>query len=120
MTSRRILVGSWFTLPIMGRDVFSLLIKQGVVYDKAMGFKFDSGTDIRAAVRTVSSATGEEIELTLRCFICGKEACIGCPYFSTCDRASCSTFCLCAEHAPEKESVFGLYSKTFDMTLRAE
>ena len=48
---RRILVGGWFSLPVVGRDVFSRLMKQGVVYDKTMGFKFDSGTDIRAAVQ---------------------------------------------------------------------
>jgi hypothetical protein len=115
----RILVGGWFSLPRVGRDVFSVLMKQGVVYDKEMGFKFDSTTDMQAAVRTVSAATGEEVELTLRCFVCGKEACVGCPYNSSCDRAGVSTLCLCADHAPEK-SVFALYSKTFDMLLRAE
>lgn len=115
----RILVGGWFALPKVGRDVFALLMKQGVVYDKAMGFKFDSATDVPAAARTVSAATGEEVELTLRCFICGRGACEGCPYNSSCDRASYSTLCLCADHAPEK-SVFGLYAKTFDVLLKAE
>lgn len=115
----RILVGGWFSLPRVGRDVFSVLMKQGVVYDKEMGFKFDSTTDMQAAVRTVSAATGEEVELTLRCFVCGKEACVECPYNSSCDRAGVSTLCLCADHAPER-SVFALYSKTFDMLLRAE
>src|SRR5207302_981570 len=66
----RILVGGWFSLPRVGRDVFSLLMKQGVAYDKDLGFKFDSGTDIQAASRTVGAATGEEVELTLRCFVC--------------------------------------------------
>jgi hypothetical protein len=114
----RILVGGWFTLPRVGRDVFSLLMKQGVVYDKELGFKFDSATDVQAAVRTVSSATGEEVELTLRCFVCGQPACQGCPYNSSCDRTRVSTLCLCSDHAPEK-SVFGVYSKTFDMILRS-
>ena len=112
-------MGGWFGLPRVGTDVFTLLLKQGVVYDKSTGFKFDSATDVRAAVRTVGAATGEEVELTLRCFVCGKEACLGCPYSSSCDRAGVSTLCLCADHAPEK-SVFGLYAKTFDMLLRAE
>jgi len=115
----RILVGGWFSLPRLGRDAFALLMKQGVVYDKDMGFKFDSATDLPAAVRTVSAATGEEVELVLRCFICGKVGCDGCPYLSSCDRAAFSTLCLCAEHAPEK-SVYGIYSKTFDMLLKAE
>ena len=115
----RILVGGWFSLPRVGRDVFSLLMKQGVAYDRDLGFKFDSATDLPAASRTVSAATGEEVELTLRCFVCGRESCPGCPYLASCDRAAFSTLCLCAEHAPEK-AVYGLYSKTFDMLLKAE
>ncbi len=116
--AKRILVGGWFDLPRVGRDVFSALMKQGVVYDKAMGFKLDSGTDLQGAVRTVRAATGEEVELTLRCFVCGKVACDGCPYLSACDRASVSTLCLCADHAPEK-SVFGEYKETFDLHMKA-
>jgi hypothetical protein len=115
----RILVGGWFSLPRLGRDAFALLMKQGVVYDKDMGFKLDSATDLQAAVRTLAAATGEKVELVLRCFLCGREACDGCPYFSSCDRAAFSSLCLCAEHGPEK-SVYGAYSKTFDMLLRAE
>ena len=114
---KRIVVGGWFDLPRLGTEVFSALVrKQGVVYDKSTGFKFDSGTDLQGAVRTLRSA-GVEVELYLRCFVCGKEACPGCPYISSCDRASVSTFCLCADHAPEK-SVFEAYTRTFDVNLR--
>ncbi len=66
----KILVGSWFTLPRLGTDAFSAMMKQGVVYDKKLGFKLDSATDMELAVRTISSALGEEVELTVRCFIC--------------------------------------------------
>jgi hypothetical protein len=82
-----------------------------------MGFKFDSGTDLQAAVGTLRSA-GVEVELVLRCYICGQESCSGCPYLSSCDRTRVSTFCLCGDHAPEK-SVFGAYTKTFDVNLKA-
>jgi hypothetical protein len=116
--AKKILVGGWFDLPRLGRDVFAVLMKQGVVYDKSMGFKVDSATDLQAAVRTLRAATGEEVELTLRCYICGKVACPGCPYLESCDRASVSTLCLCSDHAPEK-SVYGAYTKTFDVALRA-
>jgi hypothetical protein len=115
----RILVGGWFSLPRLGRESFALLMKQGVLYDKDMGFKIDSATDLPAAVRTLGAATGEEVELILRCLICGREACDDCPYNSVCDRTMFSTLCLCSQHAPEK-SVFGTYAKTFDMLLRAE
>ena len=114
---KRILVGGWFDLPRLGTDVFSTLVrKQGVAYDKSTGFKFDSATDLQGAVRTLQAA-GVEVELTLRCYVCGKEACPGCPYLSSCDRAGVSTYCLCADHAPEK-GVFGLYTKTFDTNLK--
>ena len=64
------IVGGWFDLPRLGPEVWSTLVrKQGVVYDKSTGFKFDAGTDLQGAVRTLRSA-GLEIELTLRCFVC--------------------------------------------------
>ena len=114
---KRIIVGGWFDLPRLGGDVFrALVMRQGVTYDKSTGFKFDSGTDLQGAVRTLLSA-GLEVELTLRCYVCGKQACPGCPYLSSCDRTRVSTFCLCADHAPEK-SVFDLYTKTFDVSLK--
>jgi hypothetical protein len=70
VAKKRILVGGWFDLPRLGTDTFGTLVrKQGVVYDKSTGFKFDAGTDMRAAVRTLLSA-GVEVELTLRCFLC--------------------------------------------------
>jgi hypothetical protein len=111
----KILVGGWFSLPRLGREAFSLLVKQGVAYDKEMGcFKIDAATDIRAAVTTISAATGEKVELALRCFLCGREACDGCPYLPSCDRAGVSTMCLCADHSPDK-SVFDAYAKTFSV-----
>ena len=114
---KRILVGGWFDLPRLGTEVWSTLVrKQGVVYDKSTGFKFDAATDLQAAVRTLLSA-GVEVELTLRCYVCGKPACPGCPYAASCDRTSVSSFCLCGDHAPEK-SVFDAYTKTFDLNLK--
>jgi hypothetical protein len=109
----KILVGGWFTLPRLGTDAFSAMMKQGVVYDKKLGFKLDSATDMELAVRTISSALGEEVELTVRCFICGDEACPGCPYIEVCDRRKVSPLCLCEKHAPEK-GAYALYQKTFE------
>lgn len=108
----KILIGSWFTLPRVGRDVFSALMKNGVVYDKTMGFKIDSATDLESVVRIIGSATGEEVDLSVRCFICGAEACPGCPYNDVCDRRRVSSLCLCERHAPGK-GVYELYQKTF-------
>lgn len=118
MERKRVVMGGWFDLPRLGPEVWSTLVrKQGVVYDKSTGFKFDAGTDLRGAVRTLRSA-GVEVELILRCFVCLKEACPGCPYLDSCDRASVSSLCLCGDHAPEK-SVYQEYTKTFDVALKA-
>lgn len=108
----KILVGAWFTLPRLGRDAFAAMMKQGVVYDKALGFKLDAATDLESAVSTIRQATGEGVELSVRCFLCGAEACPGCPYIDVCDRARVSPLCLCEKHSPEK-GVSGLYEKTF-------
>ena len=115
---KSVLVGGWFDLPRLGADVWSTLVRRnGVSYDKSMGFRLDAGTDIPSAVRTLRSA-GIEVELSLRCFICGKSSCAGCPYVGACDRTAVSTLCLCADHAPEK-GVFPLYSKTFEDNLKS-
>ena len=117
MEKKKVIVGGWFDLPRLGTEVFSALVRRnGVVYDKSTGFKFDASTDLPGAVRTLRSA-GVEVELSLRCFVCGKSACPGCPYLESCDRTSVSTLCLCADHAPEK-SVFEAYTKTFDVNLK--
>ncbi|HUI00153.1 MAG TPA: hypothetical protein VLX56_00820 [Nitrososphaerales archaeon] len=118
MAAKRILVGSWFDLPRLGTETFAALVRrEGVVYDKSMGFKFDAATDLPAAVRTLRSA-GVEVEVTLRCWICGKEACEGCPYLAGCDRTRVSTYCLCGDHAPDKE-VYDQYAETFGKNLEA-
>ena len=106
----RVVVGGWFTLPRLGRDAFALLMKQGVVYDKEMGFKLDPASDVRGAVRTIRSATGEEVEVDLRCFLCGRVACPGCPYVSVCDRTAVSSLCLCEEHSRDG-SAFEAYGR---------
>ena len=93
-------------------------MKQGVNYDKSMGFKLDSATDLQAAVRTLRSATGEEVELTLRCFVCGKEACPGCPYSSPATGRR-SPRCASAPTTRPEKSVYETYTKTFDVALRA-
>jgi len=93
-----------------------VLMKQGVTYDRALGFKMDAATDLESAVRTIRSAVGEDVELTVRCFIRGKESCEGCFYAKVCDRRKVSSMCLCAEHGPEK-GVFDLYAKTLSETV---
>jgi hypothetical protein len=112
----KVLLGAWFTLPRLGTTSFSSLMKQGVEYDRALGFKMGAGTDVGAALRTLRSALGEDVELNLRCVVCGVEACPGCSYSSFCDRSKVSPICLCAEHSSGIDA-FEVYQKTFAATM---
>ena len=112
----KILLGSWFELPRLGKEVFAGLMKLGVKYETGMGFKFDGETDLQRAVSILSSALGETVDLSLRCYVCGKEACVGCGYLEACNRSMVSSQCLCAEHATSSGG-FAAYSATFRENL---
>jgi hypothetical protein len=109
----RILMGSWFELPRLGKDTFLLLMKQGVKYETGMGFKLDGETNLEGAMSILSSALGEKVELSLRCYVCGLEACPDCSYLAVCDRRRVSPACLCEEHT----TVAGGY-KLYSTTVR--
>ena len=112
----KILLGSWFALPMVGREYFSALMKQGVKYDKVLGFKIDADAEVGQALRTIRAATGEEVELSLRCYVCGRGACDGCSYIDVCDRTAVSPACLCAEHS-SGSGAFETYARTIGDTL---
>ena len=108
----KILLGSWFELPRLGKEVFAVLMKLGVKYETGMGFKFDGETDLESAASILSSALGETVDLSLRCYVCGKEACVGCGYLEACNRSRVSSLCLCEEHAT-RGGGYTAYSDTF-------
>ncbi len=108
----KIVVGAWFRLPRLGTDAFSALMRQGVRYDREMGFMLGSDTDVESAVMTLSRVLGEQVDLSLLCMICLNEACPSCPYLSVCDRRTVSPLCLCAEHSAG-EDAYRNYVKTF-------
>jgi hypothetical protein len=112
----KIVVGAWFSLPRLGSDVFSTLMRQGVRYDREMGFMLAAETDVESAVITLRRVLGEEVDLSLLCTVCLREACPSCPYLSTCDRGRVSPLCLCEEHA-SGEGAYRNYVNTFTQML---
>ena len=112
----KIVLGAWFKLPRLGTDAFTALMKQGVRYDREMGFKLSSDTDVESAVRTLSRVLGEEIDLSVRCFVCFNEACPSCQYLSICDRRKVSPICLCEEHS-SGDDAYQNYVRTFSAIL---
>lgn len=113
-----VLVGGWFSLPRIGREVFSQLMRCGVEYDRDLGFRMTAQTDIESAVGVISSAIGGEIDLSVRCFICGLVACPGCPYSGSCDRRRVSPLCLCDAHSSSGD-VYESYRLAFRATLKS-
>jgi hypothetical protein len=91
-------------------------MKQGVKYDRSLGFKLDAETDLEGALLTLKSALGEEVELNLRCLVCGAGACPGCRYSTFCDRARVSSLCLCAKHS-DGPGAFEGYQRAYAETL---
>ena len=111
-------MGGWFELPKLGKEAFLALMKTGVTYEKGMGFKLGDQTDIEAAVQVLREALADEVELSLRCFVCGIEACPACPYLEDCDRRRVSPLCLCEKHATG-ENGYQEYVRAFRDNLNA-
>lgn len=66
----KIILNKWFSLPRLGKDVFSDLMKARVKYDTRLGFQFTSSTNLQRALNVLSNALGEEVQLSQVCFIC--------------------------------------------------
>jgi hypothetical protein len=116
MEGMKVVVGSWFNLPRLGTDVFSALMKSGVKYEKGMGFMFTPDTNLQAAARNIELATGQEVEISVRCFVCAREACPSCQFAEACNRRIVSPMCLCEEHSSSEEA-FETYSRAFEARL---
>lgn len=112
----RIVVGAWFKLPRLGTDAFSSLMKQGVRYDRQMGFMLGPDTDVESVVKTLGRVLREDVDLQVRCFICLNPACPSCRYLPVCDRSRVSPMCLCEEHSAG-HAAYENYVKTFEAAL---
>lgn len=64
-------MNKWFSLPRMGKDTFSDIMRAKVKYDIKFGFMFTSSTNIERALGILSSALNEQVVMTAACFICG-------------------------------------------------
>ncbi|HXW37433.1 MAG TPA: hypothetical protein VEJ36_05995 [Nitrososphaerales archaeon] len=95
----KIVLGSWFSLPRLGTEAYASLIRSGAKYESGMGFMLPQDCDLSEAVRIIRKATGEGVQLAVRCVVCLKEACVSCPYDDVCDRSVVSPMCLCGVHS---------------------
>ncbi len=69
---KRISPNVWFSLPRLGSQVFSDLMRTRIQYDSKLGFKINSSTNVSKALRILSDALGEPVVIAAPCFVCGK------------------------------------------------
>jgi hypothetical protein len=70
MTKKNLAMNVWFTLPRLGKDTFSDLMRAKVKYDSKLGFSLTSSTNLERALSIISSALNEEVELVAKCYLC--------------------------------------------------
>lgn len=110
----KIVIGECFWIPQLERDVFGNLVKKaGLHYDKSHGFKVTSETDLDLMKNILEIALKEEIEVVLKCFICGDTVeCIECVYQNNCESSKVFYSCVC-KTCDVKDEVSNLYAIRF-------
>ena len=117
----KILLGDWFTLPRVGSDVFSKLMRQArLKYDREKRmFKVEPETNVTALTAILREALKDDVVIELPCFVCGKSAgCAECEFVDFCDRTSVSNQCICKVCSDESDA-YERYCDTFMEKLAA-
>jgi len=100
----RIMLGNWFSLPRVGPDVFSKLMRQArLKYDREKRlFMVQPETNVTILTSILKEALKDDIIIELPCFVCGKSAgCAECEFVDICDRTSVSDQCICKKCSEE-------------------
>ncbi len=110
----KIVVGECFWIPQVERDVFGNLVKKAKLqYDKSDGFKATSETDLDMVLTILESVLKEDVEVLLKCFICGGEVeCKKCVYINECKSSKVYHSCIC-KICDNKDEVSNLYAIRF-------
>ncbi len=110
----KIVIGEWFWISQVERDVFDNLIKKaGVQYNKSNGFKTKSETDLGLMRNILKNALKDEIEILLKCFICGETVeCNECVYQNNCESFKVFQSCIC-KTCYTKDEISNLYALHF-------
>jgi hypothetical protein len=69
---KRLAINTWFSLPRLGSQVFSDLMRSRIQYDPKLGFKITSSTNVSRVLQILSEALGEPVGIMTSCFICEK------------------------------------------------
>lgn len=109
----KIILGEWFDLPRLGKETFLRLVREArLKYEKGRGFKTQADTDLYLLSSILEGVLHEDIELNVKCYICGSEiGCSSCIYDELCDKRRISPMCIC-DDCKDKEA-FTLYSLRF-------
>lgn len=91
-------MSGYFSLPRVGPDVFSKLMRQAKLkYDREKRmFMVEPSTNVSVLAAILKEALNDDIIIELPCFVCGSSAgCAECEFVDVCDRASVSNQCIC-------------------------
>jgi hypothetical protein len=101
-----VVVGEWFRLPRLGREVFVSLMKTGLVYDKARGFRAEADADLIKIASILKGVLEEDFEFVPRCFTCDSIIeCYSCAYYQACGVKSLTQNCLCEECVNNRDAL---------------
>ncbi len=117
----KIVLGSWFTLPRVGPDVFSKLMRQArLKYDRQKRmFMVEPETNVATLMVILKEALNDDVVIELPCFVCGKSAgCGECEFVDVCDRTGVSNQCVC-KGCHEGADAYRQYCNTFMERLTA-
>ncbi len=88
-----------FTLPRLGKDTFSMLMRNGLQYDKATGlFTVKDVNKIDRIYAILSEAINDTISIEVQCILCSNDAgCSECEFSNTCNRLQVTSKCICKD-----------------------
>jgi predicted Zn-ribbon and HTH transcriptional regulator len=93
----KISLNKGFTLPRLGKDTFSMLMRNGLQYDKTTGlFAVKDINKIDKIYAILSEAIKDTISIEVQCVLCSNDAgCSECEFSNTCNRLQVASKCVC-------------------------
>jgi hypothetical protein len=99
---KKISMNKWFSLPWLGRETYSELMRAGLKYDKRLGYQLTSSTDISRALSILSRSLADQVVLVRSCFVCDKPM----------EEESGEEFTICVE-CMKNQNAYDLYCLRF-------
>jgi hypothetical protein len=97
-----------FKLPHVEKERFVLLLRLGLVYDKASGlYRIGNTNNLDKLLVVLGEVTGDKnVCFTQTCLICGKDfSCLECRFYELCDTKNLPLSCICGKCLEEGKTL---------------